>query len=81
MPLAVRFLLDLVRMEKNKNPNANVPEQEPTKPRGDRGNGNKTWSPEQGEQGISNRVGDTETETGPDDEDGLPEDAKKRVPS
>ena len=68
-------------MEKLTNPNANVPEQEPNEPVGDRGKGDKTWSPGQGEQGLSNRVGDEETETGPDDEDGLPEDAKKRVPS
>ena len=68
-------------MEKHKNPDKNVPEPEPNEPLGDRGKGDKTWSPEQGEQGISNRIGDEETETGPDDEDGLPEDAEKRVPS
>lgn len=45
---------------KHTNPNANVPEQEPSEPLGDRGQGDKTWSPEQGKQGISNR---------PDDED------------
>ena len=61
------------------NPGANVPEQGPDEPRGDRGNGDKTWSPPTGEQGISNRQGDEET--GPDDADGLPETTKKRVPS
>ena len=62
-------------------PSANVPQQNPDEPLGDRGNGDKTWSPEQDEQGISNRVGDEQTDTGPDDKDGLPEDTKKRVPS
>ena len=61
------------------NPSTNVPEQDPNEPLGDRGKGDKSWSPQQGEQGISNRIGDEET--GPDDEDGLPEDTKKRVPS
>jgi hypothetical protein len=42
----------------NKTPTANVPNQGPDEPRGDRGQGDRTWSPEQGEQGISNRVGD-----------------------
>ena len=61
------------------NPNANVPEQDREEPLGDRGRGDKTWSPPADGQGISNRVGDTES--GPDDDDGLPEDARKRVPS
>ena len=43
---------------KHTNPGANVPEQNPNEPLGDRGRGDKTWSPEQGEQGISNREGD-----------------------
>jgi hypothetical protein len=43
---------------KHTNSNANVPEQEPNEPLGDRGQGDKTWSPEQGKQGISNRPGD-----------------------
>ena len=62
-----------------KNPDANTPEQKPNEPLGDRGARDRTWSPEQDEQGISTRVGDEET--GPDDQDGLPEDTKKRVPS
>ena len=61
------------------NPNANVPEQNPEEPLGDRGRGDKTWSPPADEQGISNRPGDSES--GPDDDDGLPEDARKRMPS
>jgi len=61
----------------HKNPNANVPESE--QPLGDLGHEGKTWTPEPGEQGISNRVEDEET--GPEDEDGLPDDAKQRVPS
>jgi hypothetical protein len=68
-------------MEKQKNPTANLPAQERDEPLGDRGKGDKSWSPEPGEQGISNRIGDEGTDTGPDAEDGLPEDAKKRVPS
>ena len=51
-----------------KNPTASVPEQGPDNPLGDRGQGDKTWSPEQGEQGISNRVGDEDSspESDPD---------------
>ena len=36
-----------------------------SEPLGDRGERGKTWSPEQGEQGISNRAGDED----PDAED------------
>lgn len=61
------------------NPGSHVPEQDQDEPLGDRGKGDKTWSPQPGEQGISNRIGDEET--GPADEDGLPENTKKRVPS
>lgn len=43
---------------KHHNPGSNTPEQKPNEPLGDRGKGDKTWSPEQGEQGISNRVDD-----------------------
>jgi hypothetical protein len=66
-------------MSKQTEPNTDTPAQKPVEPLGDRGKGDKTWSPEQGEQGISNRVGDEES--GRDDDDGLPEDARKRVPS
>ena len=45
---------------------AKVPEQEANEPLGDRGNGDKTWSPEQGKQGISNRVGDEESDADKD---------------
>ena len=47
------------------NPSANVPARSPDEPLGDRGQGDKTWSPAQGEQGISNRVMDED----PDAED------------
>ena len=47
---------------KHHNPDSNTPEQKPNEPLGDRGKGDKTWSPEQGEQGISNRVGDDDAE-------------------
>ena len=48
------------------NPTANVPKQDPAAPLGDRGQGDKTWTPEPGEQGISNRVGDEDP--GPEDD-------------
>jgi hypothetical protein len=35
-----------------------VPGQHPDDPKGDRGHSDKTWSPEEGEQGISNRPDD-----------------------
>ena len=40
------------------NPSANVPKQSDDEPRGDRGRGDKTWSPNPGVQGISNRPDD-----------------------
>jgi hypothetical protein len=40
------------------NPSANVPAAETDEPRGDRGQGDKTWTPDSGEQGISNRADD-----------------------
>jgi hypothetical protein len=43
---------------KHTNPDANVPQQKPNEPLGDRGEGDRTWSPEQGKQGISNRPDD-----------------------
>jgi len=49
---------------KQTNPSANVPAQDGDEPLGDRGNGDKTWTPRPGEQGISNR---------PDDEAADPE--------
>lgn len=42
------------------NPTANVPQQRSEDPLGDRGYGDKTWTPSPGEQGISNREGDVE---------------------
>jgi hypothetical protein len=51
-----------------KTPSANVPRQDAEEPLGDRGKGEKTWSPEQGEQGISNRVGDEEPDPEIDEE-------------
>jgi hypothetical protein len=41
-----------------KNPTRATPQRDEREPLGDRGDGDKAWSPEQGEQGISNRVGD-----------------------
>jgi hypothetical protein len=43
---------------KDRNPTANVPAQTDEDPRGDRGRGDKTWTPPADEQGISNRPGD-----------------------
>ena len=51
----------VVMDSKKTNPSANVPEQESDEPLGDRGRGDRTWAPESGEQGISNRPGDTGT--------------------
>jgi hypothetical protein len=45
---------------KHHNPGANVPMQGPDEPKGDRGQGDKTWSPGESEQGISNRPADEE---------------------
>jgi hypothetical protein len=43
---------------KTHNPGANIPRQRDEEPRGDRGQGDKTWAPDPGEQGISNRPDD-----------------------
>ena len=51
-------------------PTANGPGQQgPEQPLGDRGQGDKTWSPDQGEQGISNRADDEESDSEDFDED------------
>ena len=50
-------------------PSANVPRQRPEEPLDDRGKGDKTWSPAQGEQGISNREGDEDSDAEGFDED------------
>lgn len=46
----------------NKNPDQMPPQGDDSEPLGDRGHGDKTWSPAQGEQGISNREGDEDPE-------------------
>jgi hypothetical protein len=48
--------------QKEKNRSANVPTPLPEELLGDRGRGDKTWSPAQGDQGISNRVMDEDPE-------------------
>lgn len=53
-------------------PTANDPTQGPEEPLGDRGRGDETWSPEQDEQGISNRVGDEEVVDADEDVDDEP---------
>jgi hypothetical protein len=46
----------------NQSPTANSQGQGPEEPFGDRGKGDKTWKPDEGEQGISNRIGDQDPE-------------------
>jgi hypothetical protein len=48
--------------EKERNPSANVPTQLPEEPLGDRGRGDKPWTPAAGDEGISNRVMDEDQE-------------------
>jgi hypothetical protein len=55
------WLADSVAMDK-KNPNRGAPQGDESEPLGDLGERGETWSPEQGEQGISNRVGDKDPE-------------------
>jgi hypothetical protein len=61
------------------NPSAGSPQQGDSEPLGDRGRGDKTWSPEQDEQGISNREGDQGTPAS--DEDGFDEDETNPSPA
>lgn len=58
---------------KDTNPNANVPEQQQNAPLGDRGQGDKTWTPGE-EQGISNRLGDEAEEEKDGEDDDFDED-------
>jgi hypothetical protein len=62
----------------NENPNQGAPQGGKIEPLGDLGERGKTWSPAQGEQGISNRAGDEEERKreekgnrGPDEEPGF----------
>jgi hypothetical protein len=48
---------------------ANTPRQRPDEPLGDRGQGDKTWTPDAGEQGISNRADDEDPDAFEDDAD------------
>jgi hypothetical protein len=60
---------------KDTNPAANNPAQDADEPFGDRGSGDRTWSPGPGEQGISNRPDDEEDrETSADEDDDFEED-------
>ena len=56
-----------------KQTSANVIRQDAERPLGDRGKGDKTWSPEEGEQGISNRIGDEDLDAA-EDVEGFDED-------
>ena len=46
----------------NTDPNRKAPQSDESEPLGELGERGKTWSPEQGEQGISNRVADEDPE-------------------
>ena len=54
--------LAVVKGMDNKHPQRPAPQGEESEPLGDLGERGKTWSPEQHEQGISNRVGDEDPE-------------------
>jgi hypothetical protein len=54
----IRFARFRLMDSKDHNPSANVPAQTDEDPKGDRGRGDKTWTPPADEQGISNRPGD-----------------------
>ena len=62
IPRACRLLSYEVMNDKKRNPSGNVPTQLPQEPLGDRGQRDKTWTPAEGEQGISNRVMDEDPE-------------------
>jgi hypothetical protein len=44
--------------QKYTNPSANVPAYDPDEPRGDRSEGDRIWTPDQGERSISNSPDD-----------------------
>ena len=54
---------------KETNPGANIPAQQPDGPLGDQGS-KKTWQPPPGQQGISNRDGDEESDEREEPKDG-----------
>lgn len=54
----IRFARFGLMDSKVRNPSANVPAQTDEDPKGDRGQGDKTWTAPVDEQGISNRAGD-----------------------
>lgn len=55
--------------QRDTNPSANVPRQGDDEPLGDRGQGDTSWTPRAGEQGISNRPDDMESAPDDDEED------------
>ncbi len=59
---------------KDTSPSVNVPAQGSQEPLGDRGQGDKTWTPERGEHGISNRPDDEMAAAADDDDDEFDED-------
>ena len=59
---------------KDTNASVKVPEQDSNEPLGDRGEGDKSWKPERGEQGISNRPDDEAAQEADDDDDDFAED-------
>jgi hypothetical protein len=60
-PPALDLLGHPVMDIKETNPSAHIPKQQPDAPLGDRGK-EQTWEPPKGEQGISNREGDEDSE-------------------
>jgi hypothetical protein len=60
--------------QKHTNPSANVPAHDADEPRGDRGKGDRTWTLDQGEQGISSHPDDQAADAEPDEDDEFDDD-------
>ncbi len=54
---------------KSQNANVKIQKQGPDEPLGDRGQGDTSWTPDSGEQGISNRAGDEDADDADEFED------------
>jgi len=65
--------------ERRTDADVSVPGQDLDEPREHRRSGGKTLIPEPDEQGTSSRKDDADP--GPSDDDGLPDNARRRVPS
>ena len=60
--------------QKYTNPSANVPAHDEDEPRGDRARGDRIWTSDQGEQGISNRPDDEVAAGEPEDDEEFDDD-------